>query len=141
VTSIYSYLVPVSIVILTSFGISANLALTGDIVQPDWALAFLMANLLAQRNSWPWVLPCTLLHDLVLYWSPMGTFPFAVLAPFLLASSDAQLGPALPQRIAVMLFISMGMLWQGETLTAWILTLILCVPAWYGLTKVYERYV
>lgn len=139
--TLYPYFIPLCTVISAVVGIGLNLSLTGSAMQPDWALALLLATLLARRNSWPWVLPCILVHDLALYWSPMGTFPFAVLAPFLLASSDAQLGPALPQRIAVMAFVSLGLLWQGEAATAWLLTLMLCVPAWYGLTRVYERFV
>lgn len=138
--ALYPYLVPLCIVISAIGGMGASLALTGQVAQPDWALALLLATLLARRNSWPWVLPCILVHDLVLYWNPMGTFPFAALSPFLLASSDAQLGPALPQRIAIMLFVSIGMLWQGAFVTTWILTLMLCVPIWYGLAGVYERY-
>lgn len=114
-------------------GIMLNLAASSLLVQPDWALALLLAALLARRSSWPWILPAVLVHDVALFWSPLVTFPLMALIPPVLAYIDAAIGPGLPQRAGLMLAATMPLLWYGGGFTPWLLTLLLCIPIWYSL--------
>jgi len=129
---------PVLIIALAFAGLGLNLA-SGGIPQPDWALALLLAALLARRHVWPWVLPTMLIHDLTLYWSVWGVFPIACLLPFSIASLDAQLGAGLPQRLALLVLLTSPMLWHGAGILQWLLTLMLCIPVWHLLAHLYEQ--
>ncbi len=129
---------PVLIITLAFLGLGLNLA-SGGTPQPDWALALLLAALLSRHHAWPWVLPAILVHDLTLYWSVWGVFPIACLLPFSLASLDAQIGAGLPQRLALLVLLTLPMLWHDAGILQWLLTLILCVPVWYLLVHLYEQ--
>lgn len=129
----------VALLVLAGLGLLFNLAFAGSLVQPDWALALLMAALLARVGSWPWVIPGVLAHDLAIFWSPLGIAPVAACAPFLLRRIDEQLGAALPQRLLLLLLMSLPMLWHGLGADQWLLTLLLSVPVWYGLVRIHGR--
>ncbi|OIO69404.1 MAG: hypothetical protein COW19_05925 [Zetaproteobacteria bacterium CG12_big_fil_rev_8_21_14_0_65_55_1124] len=129
---------PLLLLALAITGLALSLA-SGGMLQPDWSLAILLGALLARRGTWPWVLPALLLHDLALYWTPWGVFPLACLLPILLQRMDAQLGPGLPQRMGMLLLVSMPMLFYGAGLMQWSLTLLLCIPVWHSLAYMYDR--
>lgn len=129
---------PLLLLALSLTGLALSLA-TGGILQPDWSLALLLATLLAQRGTWWWVLPALLLHDLALYWTPWGVFPLACLLPGILVKLDEEIGPGLPQRLVMLLFVSMPMLMHGSGTMQWILTLMLCIPIWHLLVRIYDR--
>lgn len=129
---------PTLVILIAFAGLCLNLA-SGGIPQPDWALALLLAVLLARRHTWPWVLPTILIHDLTLYWSVWGVFPIACLLPFSISSLDAQLGAGLPQRLVLLVLLTLPMLWHGFGVLQWLLTLILCIPVWYFLVHLYEQ--
>gem|GEM_PF-1288573 len=128
----------IAILGLAFLGLALSLGSVG-IVQPDWALALLLATLLARRGSWPWVLPSMLVHDLTLYWSVWGAFPLSCLLPFFLAGLDSRIGAGLPQRLALMALVSSAMLWHGAGTIQWLLTLTLCIPIWYLLVHIHEQ--
>lgn len=121
---------------LTGMGLSLA---SGGMLQPDWALAILLAWLLAHRKAWPWALPLLLLHDLTLYWSPWGEFPLACLLPLLLMAIDDQIGPGLPQRIMMLLLVSAPALIWHAGIMQWLLTLMVCIVVWHMLARVYEH--
>jgi len=131
---------PLLLLALALTGLSLSLA-TGGIMQPDWALAILLGALLARRGAWPWALPALLLHDMVLYWTPWGVFPLACLLPWILVRLDEQIGPGLPQRLVLLLIVSLPMLAHGSGTMQWMLTLLLCIPIWHLLVHLYDRQV
>jgi len=129
---------PVFFLMAAFFGMLLSLV-SGGILQPDWSLAILLGALLARRSSWPWVLPAMLLHDLMLYWSPWGAFLPACLLPLLLSRLDAQVGPGLPQRIAMLVLVSSPMLVHGSGLMQWFLTVFCCIPIWHIAVQLHDR--
>jgi len=129
---------PLLLLISALTGMVLSLA-SGGIMQPDWSLAILLGTLLARRTAWPWVLPAMLLHDLMLYWSPWGVFPIACLLPLLLMRLDEQIGPGLPQRVAMLILVSLPMLAQGAGLMQWLLTVLLCIPIWHIVARIHDR--
>jgi len=129
---------PLLLLALAVTGLALSLA-TGGILQPDWSLALLLGTLLARRGTWTWILPAVLLHDLVLYWTPWGVFPLACLLPVILVRLDEETGPGLPQRLAMLFFVSLPMLVHGAGFMQWILTLMLCIPIWHLLARIYDR--
>ncbi len=130
--------VPLFVAGLAFAGLGLTLA-SGGTSQPDWALALLLATLLARRHAWPWILPAILIHDLALYWSVWGVFPPACLLPYSLARLDVQLGAGLAQRLAWMVLLTLPMLWHGAGIGQWLLTVALCIPVWFLLVQLYER--
>ena len=130
--------IPVLVLTLAFAGLGLNLA-AGGAPQPDWALALLAAALLARRHAWPWALPALLLHDLALYWSPWGAFPVGCLYPWAVSRLDAQAGPGLPQRLALMMALTAPMLWHGWSLASWLLTMACCVPVWHAMVEALEH--
>ncbi len=130
--------VPLLLIALALAGLGLNLA-AGGAPQPDWALALLVAALLARRQAWPWVLPALLVHDYVLYWSPWGAFPAACLYPWAVARLDAQIGAGLPQRLALMAWLTVPMIWHGWSAASWLLTLACCIPVWHALVEALGR--
>lgn len=128
------------IVALALLGLNLNLAFAALLAQPDWALALLLASLLAHRSNWVWVLPAALVHDVVLHWSALATMPVLAVMPMAMIYFDRHLGPGLPQRVILMLLVTMPLLPLGWGLQAWLLTIFLCVPFWYLLTKRYAQY-
>ncbi len=130
--------VPFVVAGLACAGLGLNLA-SGGTPQPDWALALLLAALLARRHAWPWILPAILIHDLTLYWSVWGVFPVACLLPYSIARLDALFGAGLPQRLVLMILLTLPMLWHGVGIGQWLLTAALCIPVWYLLVQRYER--
>ncbi|HCS12755.1 MAG: hypothetical protein COS82_08325 [Zetaproteobacteria bacterium CG06_land_8_20_14_3_00_59_53] len=133
----FSPLPPV-LLMLAAVGLALSLA-TGGLLQPDWALAVLLAALLARHSLWPWILPALLVHDLALYWTPWGVFPLACLLPAIVLSLDDQIGPGLPQRMGMLLIVSLPMLQYGSGVMQWVLTLLLCAPLWHVLARIYDR--
>lgn len=129
---------PLVLLILAVIGMAMSLA-SGGLVQPDWSLAVLLAGLLARHGLWPWLLPAVLVHDLAMYWSPWGAFPIACLLPLFVKSLDAQIGPGLPQRLSSMLLVSLPMLNFGSGIEQWLLTLLLCIPLWHIVARMYDR--
>jgi len=125
--------------VLVLLGISLNLAFSNAMTQPDWALALLLASLLAHRNNWVWVIPCALVHDLVLYWSLGPVLIMMAIMPMVMIYLDQHLGAGLPQRVALMLAAVLVLAVWGWSLQACLLTLCLCVPVWHVLTRQYEQ--
>jgi len=132
-------IINIIIPVLALFGISLNLAFSNTMSQPDWALALLLASLLAHRNNWIWVLPFVLIHDLVLYWSLGPMLVIMALMPLAMIYLDQHLGAGLPQRVVLMLVVLAVLPLLGWSLQAWFLTLCLCVPVWHVLTRQYEQ--
>ncbi len=132
-------MIALMITALALLGISLNLAFANALMQPDWALALLLASLLAQRHNWVWVLPCMLIHDLVLFWSFSSSFFIMALLPLAVIYLDQHLGAGLPQRLALMLVAVLSLLWPGWGLVTCLLTLCLCIPVWYMLTRRYAQ--
>jgi len=128
------------IVGLTAFlGISLNLAFSASLTQPDWALALLLAALLAHRRNWLWVLPCTLLHDLMLHWSVGLSFIIMAMIPLAMIYLDQNLGAGILQRVILMITATLTLAEWGWGLQTVVLTLCLCVPVWYTLTGLYAQ--
>jgi len=125
--------------LLALLGISLNLAFSSTMSQPDWALALLLASLLAHRNNWIWVLPCSLIHDLILYWSFGLVALTMAIIPVAMIYLDHQLGAGLPQRIALMCAAVLVLPAIGWDMQAAALTLCLCVPIWHVLTRHYAQ--
>ena len=125
--------------LLALLGISLNLAFANTMNQPDWALALLLASLLAHRNNWLWVLPCALIHDLVLYWSFGIIVIIMTFIPLAMIYLDHHLGAGLPQRIVLMSTAILTLPIMGWDLQACLLTLCLCVPVWHLLTRQYAQ--
>jgi len=111
----------------------------GVVIQPDWSLSLLLAAMLAHRGSWLWALPGVLLHDIALHWTVFGVLPVVAFLPMILIYTDQQLGPALPQRIILMLLCCLPMLWLGADVFQWLLTALLCIPLWYLLVIWHEQ--
>ncbi|MFQ5345000.1 MAG: hypothetical protein ACE5DZ_03460 [Mariprofundus sp.] len=132
-------MIAIIIPILSLLGLSLNLAFSSALIQPDWALALLLASLLAHRHNWVWVLPCILIHDVVLYWSLGIGFLMLALVPLAMIYLDQHLGAGLPQRLLLMLVTVLALLQPGWGLQACLLTLCLCVPVWHLLTRQYAQ--
>jgi len=121
-------------------GMSLNLAFSASLTQPDWSLALLLAAMLAHRKNWLWVLPCTLMHDLMLHWSVGISFIIMALIPFAMIYLDQSLGPGIPQRVLLlMIAVTLSLTEWGWGLQTVLLTLCLCVPLWYMLTGLYAK--
>jgi hypothetical protein len=127
------------ILLLSLAGMMLNLSLSGLVIQPDWSAALLLSAILAQRGNWTWVLPGFWIHDLALHWSSLVCLPVIALLPFLLAQSDARLGPGLPQRITLMVLGLLPLLWAGWSFSQWLLTAALTVFTWHYIAKVYAK--
>jgi len=135
-------MIAVTIALLALLGLSLNLAFASTLVQPDWALAVLLASLLAHRHNWVWVLPGVLIHDVVLYWSFGVSFLIMAILPLAMIYLDQHLGIGLPQRLTLMLLaVLASLLWPGWGLSACLLTLCLCIPVWHLLTRRYAQQV
>jgi len=134
-------MIAMTITLLALLGLSLNLAFASTLMQPDWALALLLASLLAHRHNWVWVLPGVLVHDVVLYWSFSLSFLIMALFPLAMIYLDQHLGIGLPQRLALMLVAVLSLLWPGWGLSAALLTLCLCIPVWHLLTRQYAQQV
>ncbi len=132
-------MIAVTIGVLALLGVSLNLAFANVLTQPDWALALLLASLLAHRHNWVWVLPGVLIHDVVLYWSFSLSFIIMALLPLAMIYLDQHLGAGLPQRLVLMLVAVLSLLWPGWGLSAILLSLCLCIPVWYLLTRQYAQ--
>jgi len=133
-------MINITMPLLALVGISLNLAFPIAMTQPDWAVALLLASLLAHRHNWLWVLPCALIHDLVLYWSIGSITIMMSLIPLAMIYLDQHLGAGLPQRIALMLLIVLVLPSLGWSMQTAVLTMCLCMPVWYLLTKQYEKH-
>jgi len=130
----------ISWVLLTStVGIFLNLSFSGMMAQPDWSLAILVGALLHHRQTWFWVLPYVLFHDVVLYWSPWITFPYVLLTAGLLFYADYRLAPGQPQRWFGLLLCCTPLLFAGVAVWTWLLTLTLSVGVWSLLSSEREK--
>lgn len=129
----------ISVVLLAMLGLSLNLAFSTSMIQPDWAMALLLAGILARRHNWIWVLPCIFIHDIVLHWTVGLSFLVVALIPLGMIYFDQHLGAGLPQRIMMMIVASLTLLHWGWGVTALLLTLLLCVPIWHLLTGLYAQ--
>lgn len=127
------------VLILALLGLNLNLAFATLLAQPDWALALLLASLLAHRSNWTWVLPAAFVHDAVLHWTAMAMLPVLAALPLAMIYFDTHLGAGLPQRVVLMLLVAMLLLPLGWGLQACLLTICLCLPVWYLLTKQYAQ--
>lgn len=127
------------ILLLSLLGIFINISMAGSWVLPDWSAALLLAAILAHRGNWIWVIPAFWVHDLSLHWSATVCLPFVILLPILLAHIDMRIGPALPQRVVLMLVATMPLLLSGWGFVAWLLTLSLCTCIWYILSDFYAQ--
>jgi len=127
------------VTLLAVLGLGMNMAFASSLIQPDWAMALLLASLLAKRHNWFWVLPVTLLHDVVLYWSPAASFMVMAAIPLAMIYFDQHLGAGLPQRLLLLLLALLALPVDGWTLQASLLTLCLCVPVWHVLTRQYAQ--
>lgn len=123
------------LLLLSVVGVVLNLSFSATLVQPDWALAFLLAALLSHRGYWRWVLPAIWLHDLTLHWSSFAFLPLFLWIPLILIWIDEQLGPALPQRLTILVIATLPMLWLNWGIAAWLLTCLLCICVWYMMTR------
>jgi len=132
-------MIAVAIAVLTVIGISLNLAFASVLIQPDWALALLLASLLAHRHNWVWVMPAVLVHDVALYWSFSLSFVVMAGLPLAMIYLDQHLGSGLPQRLALLLLVVLTLLWPGWQWSACLLTLCLCIPVWHLLTRRYAQ--
>lgn len=132
-------MIPVWVLAASLVGMAFNLAFAQILPQPDWSLALLLAALLAHRGAWVWVLPGACVHDAVLYWSLWGCLPFLALIPLMLPHLDYRLGPGLPQRLLMLLLATIPVFSHGWGMSAWLLTLGLCMPLWFQLAKYYEQ--
>jgi len=127
------------ILIMWLVGMVLNLSFSGVLVQPDWGLAVLLAALLAHRGNWVWVIPAVWVHDLVFHWTSFVCLPWMILAPVLVAWSDAQIGPSLWQRMMAMLVVVAPLLSWGWSMAATILTLLVCLSMWSMMAKLYAE--
>jgi len=132
-------MIALTVTLLSLLGLNMNLAFSSSLIQPDWAMALLLASLLAQRHNWLWALPVILLHDAILYWSPAASFMALAVIPLAMIYFDQHLGAGLPQRLLLLLLALLAMLVDGWTLQASLLTLCLCVPVWHVLTRQYAQ--
>ncbi len=132
-------MIALSVTLIALLGMSLNLAFSASLSQPDWAMAVLLAAILAHRNNWIWVLPCAFLHDVILHWSFGSSFIVMALIPLAMIYLDKHLGPGIPQRVLIMLAAILALANWGWTTQALLLTLCLCVPVWYQLTGLYAQ--
>jgi len=132
-------MIAIAMLLLAVLGISLNLAFAGVLMQPDWALALLLASLLAHRHNWGWVLPAVLVHDVIFYGSLNINFIIMGILPLGMIYLDQHLGAGLPQRLMLMLTVVLGLLWPGWSVSACLLTLCLCIPIWHLLTRQYAQ--
>jgi len=132
-------MIAVTIILFALLGISLNLAFAGVLMQPDWALALLLASLLAHRHNWMWVLPAVLLHDIIFYGAININFIIMGILPPAMIYLDQHLGAGLPQRLLLMLAAVLTLLWPGWGISACLLTLCMCIPVWHLLTRQYAQ--
>ncbi|TLS66969.1 hypothetical protein FE236_04140 [Mariprofundus erugo] len=128
------------VMLFALLGLNMNMAFSSSLMQPDWALALLLASLVAQRHNWLWVLPLVMLHDAVLYWSLETSFVVFAIIPFAMIYFDQHLGPGLPQRLLLVLLVLLAMFYDGWSADSCLLTLCLCVPVWHLLARRYAQY-
>jgi len=132
-------MIAVVVGLLAFLGMGLNLAFSASLTQPDWALALLLAAMLAHRKNWMWVLPCTLVHDLMLHWSIGISFITMAIIPFAMIYLDQSLGAGIPQRVILMIAATLSLAEWGWGAQTVMLTLCLCVPIWYLLTGLYAQ--
>lgn len=120
-------------------GLSFNLAFSNSLQQPDWAMALLLAALLAHRHNWVWVLPMMMVHDAMLHWSFGVTLIAMAVVPIGMIYFDQHLGPGLPQRVALMILAVLALPLRDWAVADMVLTALCCVPVWYLLTRRYAQ--
>jgi len=115
------------------------MSFSGLFSQPDWSLALLLAVLLSDRKTWYWVLPAMFFHDLVLYWSPLVTFPYGLIAAIILIYADTRLAPGQQQRWLSLFIVCAPMFYSGISLFSWLLTVSICIVIWSYLSSKREK--
>jgi len=126
-------MIPILGVLLTIGGIIINISIPTTIIAPDISGSVLIAALAARRRHWPWTLPLLVLHDIVLYWSLIPPTPlFTTLALLLVIQIDTRLGPALLQRIIMIIIAHIPMWLEGWPVKATVLSFLLSFVLWYG---------
>lgn len=140
VSSMHTEKVLIPSVLLGAFvGLICTMAFAGDWSQPDWSLALLLAVLLSKPKTWVWLLPSVGMHDLFLYWSVWGVFPFAVLSVILILYTDKKIGPGQPQRWAALLLHIYALWLTGLDVLSLFLTLTLSVWLWFVFSSNREK--
>jgi len=119
------------------FGLLFNMSFTGTWVLPDWCLSILLASLLSYRQSFLWVLPCVLFHDMVLYYSAWTSLPYFLLLTVALISFDQHLGQGQPQRWLTAFVGCVSLFMAGANIWSCLLTMTLSVMLWSWLS--YQR--
>ncbi len=123
-----------AVIVLALLGIVANIVTSPGTIVPDWGGALLIASLAARRHHWKWVFPLLLLHDALLCWSPWPLTLMMVAAGLLLTLHiDMQAGPALLQRLLMVLISLIPMWLQGWPMPSLVLSFLLILALWYWL--------
>ncbi|MDQ7001743.1 MAG: hypothetical protein Q9N02_03535 [Ghiorsea sp.] len=120
-------------------GLICTMAFAGDWCQPDWSLALLLAVLLSKSQTWIWVLPSIGMHDLFLYWSIWGIFPFTAFAALFIFYTDKKIGPGQPQRWAVLVLHVYAMWLVGLDTLSLFLTITLSIWLWFIFSSSKEK--
>jgi len=120
-------------------GIILNLGFAGVFLQPDWALALLLASLLAHRSNWIWVTPIAILHDFVLHWSAFISLPWILLTPIIVLWGDTQINPSLLQRLFAMVVVIGSLFFAGWSIQSCLLTFLLCLIFWHFIARIYVQ--
>jgi len=117
--------------LIAGCGIWLTLTLDALPYQPDWGLAILMGAITARRRHWLWVVPMLMLHDMVLYWNPLPWSVVVTLAGLALVIwVDYRVGPALLQRLILIILALLPMFWQSWAWQNIVLTLLLTMVLW-----------
>ncbi|RMH50531.1 MAG: hypothetical protein D6682_06690 [Zetaproteobacteria bacterium] len=115
-------------------GILLNLITPPTIVVPDWGWAVAVAALAARRHHWLWALPLLLLHDLLLYQEARPLLlPAVAIGLLLVLYIDRQSGPALPQRLLMVIVAATPLAAEGWSPRAIALSLLFAIPLWHGI--------
>lgn len=130
---------PLLIILYALFGLLLNLSFAGQVTQPDWSLALLLATLVSDRKTWFWVLPCLFFHDVVLFWTPWVSLPYAILASIILAYADIRLAPGQQQRWLSLAFVFSAMASTGASAWSWLLTVCVCIAMWSLMSSKREK--
>ncbi|MDQ6961087.1 MAG: hypothetical protein Q9M28_00960 [Mariprofundaceae bacterium] len=125
------------IAFLSLLGVVINQSFAGLFLQPDWALAIVLAALFTHSQHWPWLLLIAALHDLILYWSIWASFPWLCLSLLVLWYVDKELGPAVAPRFACMIASCLPLMYMGGGLMQVLLTCLVCIPMWHIAGKQY----
>ncbi|MDX8408855.1 MAG: hypothetical protein R8J84_02240 [Mariprofundales bacterium] len=118
--------------LIAGCGVLLTITFDALLYQPDWGMAILIAAITARRRHWPWVLPMLMLHDMMLYWNPLPWSVVVTVAGLaLVVWIDHRVGPALAQRLTLIVLALIPMFWQSWIWQNIILTLLLTFVLWH----------